>query len=143
MDHNDKIAYFFYTRRLNMFATSSFDGFGCVYILPNKLFSVIKNFNDSYFNRIFLCSNPYPTIITFEKKSNTMSSYSLSGLLIKKIIVEPKINVKIKISPMLNIYGGNIRDQVKVSIITKKSITNQIYNLQLFDQESEELIIKE
>ena len=142
MDHNDKIIDFFYNRRLNMFATTSFDGFACIYILPNKLFSVIKNLNDSYFNRIFLSSNPYPTIITFEKKSNTMSSYSLSGLLITNINVEPKINVKIEINPMLNIYGGNIRDQVKVSIITKKSITNQIYTLPLFDQDSEELIIK-
>ena len=140
MDHSDKITDFFYNRRLNMFATCSLDGLACIYILPNKLFSAIKNPNNSYFNRIILSSNPFPSIITFEKNKNILSSYSLSGLLIKQIIVETQINVEIDISPILNIYGGNIKDQIKVSIITNKNITNQIYSLPLFDQESEELI---
>ena len=142
MDHNDKITDFFYNRRLNMFATCSFDGIACIYILPDKLISIIKNENHSYFNRIFLSSNPFPSIITFEKKRNMLSSYSLSGLLIKQIIVEEKDNVKIDIFPILNIYGGNIKDQVKVSISTDKNITNQVYSLPLFDQESEEFLIK-
>ena len=143
MDHNDKITDCFYNRRLNMFATCSFDGLACIYVLPYKLISIIKNENHSYFNRIFLSSNPFPSIITFEKKRNMLSSYSLSGLLIKQIVVEEKDNVEIDIFPILNIYGGNIKDQVKVSISTDKNITNQVYSLPLFDQESEEFLIKD
>ena len=141
-DHDDKIIDFFYNRRLNMFTTCSLDGIACIYALPYKLISIIKNENHTYFNRIFLSSNPFPSIITFEKKRNLLRSYSLSGLLIKEIVVEENINVKIDILPILNIYGGNIKDQIKVSISTDKNITNQIYSLPLFDQESEEFLIK-
>ena len=141
IDHNDKINDFFYNRRLNMFATSSFDGFACIYILPNKLFTVIKNKNNTYFDRIFLCSNPFPTIITFEQKNHLLRSYSLSGLFIRQIIIEKENNDKIEITPILNIYGGNIKDQVKVSITNSINITNQIYSLPLFDLESEEILV--
>ena len=142
IDHNDKIIDFFYNRRLNMFATCSYDGIICIYVLPYKLISIIKNENNTFFDRIFLSSNPFPSIITFEKKRNMLSSYSISGLLIKEIVVEEKIDVKIDIFPILNIYGGNIKDQVKVSICTDQNITNQIYSLPLFEQESEEFLIK-
>ena len=50
---------------------------------------------------------------------------------------------KIEISPILNIYGGNKKDQVKVSIKTDLRIINQIYSLPLLVQESEEILIKE
>ena len=143
IDHNDKINDFFFNKRLNMFCTSSSDGLACIYILPKKLFSVIKNSNKSYFDKVFLCSNPFPAIITFEKKNNLLSSYSLSGLLIKQKKVEIPMDEKIEISPILNIYGGNKKDQVKVSIKTDLRIINQIYSLPLLVQESEEILIKE
>ena len=49
-DHNDKIKDFFYNYRLNMFATTSYDGFICIYFLPNKLISMIKCKNNSYYD---------------------------------------------------------------------------------------------
>ena len=140
IDHNDKIIDLFFNKRLNMFCTSSLDGFAFIYIIPNKLFSIIKNSNNSYFDRIFLCSNSFPAIITFEKKNNLLCSYSLSGLLIKQIKVENQIDVKVEINPILNIYGGNIKDQVNVCITSNQFIIKQIYSLPLLDQQSEEII---
>ena len=140
IDHNDKIIDLFFNKRLNMFCTSSLDGFAFIYIIPNKLFSIIKNSNNSYFDRIFLCSNSFPAIITFEKKNNLLCSYSLSGLLIKEIKVENQIDVKVEINPILNIYGGNIKDQVNVCITSNQFIIKQIYSLPLLDQQSEEII---
>ena len=128
-DHNDKIIDVFFNERLNMFATTSYDGFACIYILPNKLFCIIKNKNNSYFDKIFLSSNPFPTIITFEKKNNILSSYSLSGLLIK----ERKINEKaIKLKPIFNFYGGAEIDRIKAFNESFEFYT--IYNLPFFDE---------
>ena len=85
MDHNDKIIDIFYNQRLNMFATTSLDGFVFIYILPNKLFSAIKHPNNLYFTNIFLISNPFPAIITYDNNNNKniFRSYSLSGIFIK------------------------------------------------------------
>ena len=66
-----------------MFATISLDGLACIYIIPNKLFSIIKHSN-KYYDKIFLSSNPFPTIITYEKQNNTLTSYSINGILIKQ-----------------------------------------------------------
>ena len=140
INHSDKIIDFFYNRRLNMFATSSYDGLLCAYVLPNKLFSIIKNQNNSYFDKIFLSSNPFPTIITFEKQNNTLSSYSLSGLLIKQKVIENTNKEEITIIPLFNIFGGNIKDMIKISLKRKKMETIQIIDLPFLEQESEEII---
>jgi hypothetical protein len=72
-DHNDKIIDVFCNQRLNMFATTSLDGFVLIYILPNKLFSAIKHPNKLYFSNVFLISNPFPAIITFDDNNNEIS----------------------------------------------------------------------
>ena len=56
-----------------MFATTSLDGFACIYILPDKLISSIKHPNNLYFDKIFLSSNPFSTIIAYEKNNNTVN----------------------------------------------------------------------
>ena len=140
INHSDKIIDFFYSRRLNMFATSSYDSLLCVYVLPNKLFSIIKNPNNLYFDKVFLSSNPFPTILTFEKHNNTLSSYSLSGLLIKQKVIECTNKEVINIMPLFNIFGGNIKDMLKISLKRKKMETLQIIDLPFLEQESEEII---
>ena len=113
-DHNDKIIDIFCNQRLNMFATTSLDGFVFIYILPNKLFSAIKHPNKLYFTNVFLISNPFPAIITFDDNNNEnlFRSYSLSGLLIK----EQKISQsRIKINPIFNTYGGTFKDRIEIS----------------------------
>jgi hypothetical protein len=129
IDHSDKINYVFYNRRLNMFATTSFDGFACIYILPGKLISSIKHPDNLYFDEIFLSSNPFSTIITYEKTNNTLYSYSLSGILIKtKKFYDPNI----RIVPVFNIYGGSFRDRIKVLDNTYNIIN--VLNIPFFDE---------
>jgi hypothetical protein len=128
IDHNDKIIDIFYNPRLNMFATISLDGLACIYILPGKLISIIKHPNNLYFDKIFLSSNPFPTVITFDKKSKIISSYSLSGIIINQMNFEDK-DKSIKIEPMFNIYGGGNRDRIKVEL----NEYFEIYNLPFFD----------
>ena len=140
INHSDKIKDFFYNRRLNMFATSSYDSLLCVYVLPNKLFSIIKNPNNLYFDNVFLSSNPFPIIITFEKHNNELSTYSLSGLLIKQKVIECTNKEEITIIPLFNTFGGNIKDMLKISLKRKKIETIQIINLPFLEQESEEII---
>ena len=113
-DHNDKIISLFFNRRLNMFATSSYDGYICIYILPNKLISMIKNERNSYYNQVFLSANPFPSIISFDKNVNKLTSYSINGLFIKSIILDPNI-IDYNITPLFNVYGGNFRDRIIVS----------------------------
>ena len=85
IDHDDEISHLFYNRRLNMFVTTSHDGYACIYILPNKLISIIKHPKNLYYNKVFLSANPFPSIIAYEKENKTFSSYTLSGILINKI----------------------------------------------------------
>ena len=113
IDHNDQILNYMYNKRLNMFATTSLDGFICVYILPNKLFSIIKHPNNLYFYKVFLSANPFPTIIAFDKNNNTLRSYSLSGILInEKKVAKSEINIKIKI--MLDEFGDSSKDGILI-----------------------------
>ena len=128
-DHNDKLIDFFYNRRLNMFATSSYDGFICVYIIPNKLISMIKNPNNSYFSKIFLSSNPFPSIIAFDQNEKILFSYSLSGLLIKKIILLETFS-EFSIFPLFNVYGGTFKDRI---IIYSKEGHFEIMNVPFFN----------
>ena len=113
-DHSNKIIDFFYNRRLNMFATTSYDGFICIYILPNKLISMIKHPENSYFDQIMLSSNPFPSIIAFDKKKNNLISYSLSGIMIKNIILNNDKKIEIKIEPVFNVYGGTFKDRINI-----------------------------
>ena len=129
VDHNDKIKDIFYNPRLNMFATISLDGLACIYIIPHKLISVIKHPN-KYYDKIFLSSNPFPTIITYEKQNNILTSYSISGILIKqKHITMDEIDITIK--PLFNIYGGGNKDRIKAY---NESIGfYELYNIPFFD----------
>jgi len=132
-DHNDKIIDVFCNQRLNMFATTSLDGFVLVYIIPNKLFSAIKHPNKLYFTNVFLISNPFPAIITFDynNNENIFRSYSLSGLLIK----EKKIDLsKIKINPIFNTYGGTFKDRIEISDEYNKF--TKLYDLPFFNEVS-------
>ena len=131
IDHNDKIISIFYNPRLNMFGTTSYDGLACIYVFPNKLFSVIKHTKNSFFDKIYLSANPFPTIITYEKKNNIISSYSLSGLLIKEKKISED-NSEINIIPIFNVYGGASKDLIKVSFIAHKQAN--IYNIPFFDE---------
>ena len=88
IDHNNEIIDLFYNRRLNMFSTISYDGFICIYILPHKLFYMIKCPNNSYYDKILLSSNPFPSIIAINKKENSLTSYSINGLMIKTLIID-------------------------------------------------------
>ena len=112
-DHTEKIEDYFYNKRLNMFATTSSDGFICVYILPNKLISMIKNPNNSLYNQIFLSANPFPSIIAWEHKKKFLTSYSLSGIKIKETFLDIKDNYKI--IPYFNVYGGTFKDRILIT----------------------------
>ena len=140
IDHNDIIIDFFYNRRLNMFATTSYDGFICVYILPGKLFCVIKNHNNLFFDKIFLSSNPFPTIIAFVKKTNTFWVYSLSGILIRKAKtqIKPEEGIEIEIEPIFNTNGGTFKDKLKVIFKSENKIVNEYYNLPFLDLDYKE-----
>ena len=140
-DHNEKITYIFYNPRLNMFATSSYDGLACIYVFPNKLFSVIKHSKGLFFDKIFLSANPFPTIITFEKINNILSSYSLNGILIKEIKINNE-NKEIDIKPNFNVIGGIFIDKIEIIFKGMKKIIS--YNLPFFEeQKNKNFIIDE
>ena len=120
IDHNDKIIDCFYNYRLNMFATISYDGFICIYILPNKLISMIKCPNNSYYDHIFLSANPFPSVIAFDEKYKKLVSYSISGLIIKEIILNSINNSIISIEFNYNIYGGTFNDTLIIKFENKK-----------------------
>ena len=138
-DQKSIIKYIDYNKRLNMFATTSIDGYCCVYSLPNKLLSVIKHPNNGYFDYILLSSNPFPSIIAFDKIANDFYSYSLGGLFIKKVnlsnivgdLDKLKINI-INIYPMFDTDGGAHKDLL---IINLEKISNIVVNLPFFEKE--------
>jgi hypothetical protein len=145
IDHNDRIIDFFYNRRLNMYATTSYDGFACIYIYPYKLFCMIKHPKNLYFDKIYLSANPFPTIITYEEKERIFTTYSLSGMIIKKVKIESsnedKQN-KFEIKPIFNVFGGVFKDKIKISFNMDKKIKNEYYNIPFFDIEYKEIINK-
>ena len=133
IDHTDEIINVFYNRRLNMFATCSYDGFACIYILPNKLISIIKHPKNLYFNNVFLSANPYPTIITYERTGNTFCSYSLSGILINRIELDRNENSKINFYLHFDVYGGCHKDRIEIELNKPKN--NKIFlDLPFFDE---------
>ena len=143
IDHNDIIIDFFYNRRLNMFATTSCDSFICVYILPNKLFSIIKHPKNLFYDKIFLSANPFPTVIGYEKNENILTTFSLSGIIIKRVKIdnlEQFIPNEIEIKPIFNIYGGTFKDKLKIMIKTNKKIINLFYTVPFFDIDYKEFL---
>ena len=143
IDHNDIIRDFFYNRRLNMFATTSHDGFICIYILPNKLFSIIKHPKNLFYDKIYLSANPFPTIISYEKNDNILTTFSLSGIIIKRVKIDnldQYIPNEIEIKPIFNIFGGTFKDKLKIIIKSDKKIINLYYTLPFFDIENKEFL---
>ena len=129
-DHNDKITDIFYNPRLNMFGSTSYDSFALIYFYPNKLISIIKHPNKLYFDKIFLSSNPFPTIITFEKKENLLISYSLSGIIIKE--KKLKTSNELNIEPIFNTSGGRKID--KILVYDGAFEIHKLYKLPFFDE---------
>ena len=101
-DHNDEITCINHNKRLNMFCTTSKDGFLNVYIYPSKLMTSIKNPNGNYFNIAFLSSNPFPSIIAFEEKNYELFSYSINGFFIKKVNVLNLLGLDKKRNVLIN-----------------------------------------
>ena len=128
-DHYDEIIDYFYNKRLNMFATYSYDGYVCIYIVPNKLISIIKHPGKLYYDKVFLSANPYPIIITYEKLENKFSCYSLRGMLINSIKFD---KVKINIILHFDIYGGCYKDRIE--IYNKKTKLSKLFDLPFFDE---------
>ena len=117
-----------------MFATTSYDGYTYVYILPNKLISIIKHPTNLYFDKVFLSANPFPSIITFENEKKTLSSYSLSGIFINKIELDKnKIN-KINILLHFDVCGGCYKDRIEVELKNQKTVKRVFYDLPFFDE---------
>ena len=136
IDHNAQIIDNHFNPRLNMYATTSIDGYICIYIVPNKLVSMIKHPN-TYYEQILLSANPFPTIIAFDKKEKKLISYSISGIKIKSIIITaegPKIGTNFKIKPLFNEYGGNSQDRI---ILYSNSGFNTVVNVPFFNEEFE------
>ena len=117
-DQKNIITYIHYNKRLNMFITTSLDGFSCLYSFPNKLLNVIKKPNNGYFDYILLAANPFPHIIAYDKANTEFYSYSLNGILIDKRNISNIIlkNNNIKIVPILDINGGTHKDLLIISL---------------------------
>ena len=117
-DHSDEICYIYYNQRLNMICTSSTDGFINAYSLPNKLITTIKNPNHNYFDMVFLCSNPFPSIVAFEKESLDFFSYSINGYKIKQVNLYNLLEIDkekksdIFICSHFNERGGTFKDRL-------------------------------
>ena len=153
-DHNDEITFINYNKRLNMFCTTSKDGFLCVYMFPNKLITTIKNPNENYFNIGFLSSNPFPCIIAFEETNYELFSYSINGFPIIKRSLFKLLDIKEKISelgffPFFNERGGTYKDRlIIIEEITKKKLfkdqvfKGQLFTVPFFDNEEKKFEIK-
>ena len=121
VDHNDEILDISYNGRLNMFVTCSYDGLICTYVFPNKLISIIKHPKNLHFDKVSLSSDPFPTIIAYEKNNNCLYSYSLNGMFINSIELlenkEKRSNKKVNITVKFNfdVYGGCHKDRVEVT----------------------------
>ena len=134
-DHNNVITCIHYNERLNMFCTTSKDGFLCLYMFPNKLMTTIKNPNGNYFKIAFLISNPFPSIIAIEEKNYELFSYSINGFFIKKASILGLLELKEKknelgIYHFINEKGGTFKDRL---FIIEENIKGKIFKCQLFN----------
>ena len=109
-DHKDMITYIHYNKKLNMFVTTSLDGYAYIYSFPNKLLSVRKSPYNSYFDFAFLGANPFPFIFTYVKKKEIFITYSLNGIYIQsRQIILPNYK-EFKVFPLLDTNGGLYND---------------------------------
>ena len=138
----DSIVYLDYNKRLNMFIISSIDGYLMLYILPGKLINVIKHpLKDHYFNYVLLSSNPFPSIIAFDKIDNTFYSYSINGIFISqkdiyKLVDLNDDNNNINICPIFDIENGIYKDFLLIQINNISSIdfeSNILINVPFFE----------
>ena len=141
-DHSDEIICIDYNKRLNMFCTTSKDGFLYLYIYPNKLITALKNPNNNYFNKAFLSSNPFPSIIAYEENSYEIFSFSINGFKITKISLYSLLDIKKKINDLniisfFNCKGGTYKDRlIFVSENIKgKNFKCQLINVPFFNKE--------
>ena len=148
-DHSDEIICIDYNKRLNMFCTTSKDGFLYLYIYPNKLITALKNPNNNYFNKAFLSSNPFPSIIAYEENSYEIFSFSINGFKITKISLYSLLDIKKKINDLniisfFNCKGGTYKDRlIFVSENIKgKNFKCQLINVPFFNKEEKAIDIK-
>ena len=148
-DHNEEITCIHYNERLNMFCTTSKDGFLNLYMLPNKLMTSLKNPNGNYFNIAFLSSNPFPSIIAFDEKSYELFSYSINGFFIKKASILELLDLKerksnLEIFHKFNEKGGTYKDRLIFieENIKGKNFKCQLFTLPFFDREEKKYEIK-
>ena len=125
-DQKDSIKYIDYNKRLNMFITTSFGGYSCLYSFPNKLLHVIKHPNEGYFDYILLGANPFPFIVAYDKINQEFYSYSINGILIiKKKIKEIIQNAnEIKIFPIFDTNGGTHNDLLVINYAKNNILVN-------------------
>ena len=134
----DIITYIDYNKRLNMFIVASIDGYSYLYSFPNKLLSVIKHPNKGYFDYVVLSSNPFPSVIAFDKTNYDLYSYSLNAFFINKINLSQiigdldKINSSINICPIFNTDGGTQKD---ILVIQVEDGSNFLINVPFFEKE--------
>jgi len=132
IDHSDEIIKKSYNRRLNMFATCSYDGLICIYIFPKKLISIIRHPQKLYFDEVYLSANPFPTVIAHDKKNCCLYCYSIYGILINELKYDEIIgNIKDKkidftIDYILDVYGGCLwpKDLVNINYGSADKKTN-------------------
>jgi WD40 repeat protein len=84
--HNDEITSISINDNLNMFATSSLDGYINIHILPS--FDLVRSIKLSegkkhfYANNVFLSSSPLPCITAFISSKNIFRAFTINGELI-------------------------------------------------------------
>ena len=119
-ENSDSIIYIDFNKRLNMFIISSIDGYLFLYILPGKLINVIKHpLKNSHFDYVLLSSNPFPSIIAFDKLNNTFYSYSINGIFIHKKEILELILLKddnAHICPMFDNENGIYNDYLLIQV---------------------------
>ena len=127
-DNVDSIIYLDYNKRLNMLIISSFDGYLCLYILPGKLINVIKHpIKNHYFDFVLLSSNPFPSIIAFDKTNNNFYSYTINGNQIHQKDIFQFVDLKdennnIHICPIFDMENGIYKDFFLIQINNKYTI---------------------
>ena len=95
--HSDEITSISMNNVLNMFATTSMDGYINLHILPSfKLVRSIYITNDDidYAKNVFLSSDPLASLVIYIEKQNLFRSYTINGEKICEIKEDGK-NIKI------------------------------------------------